>query len=435
VTVKNTPAFQPSAAFAGSLDQADPLRRFRNQFAMPVPRLAGRMTYLDGDSLGLQPKAAREMVLAELDKWAYDGARAHFETDRPWIPYHTYVAEPMARLTGSLASEVIAMNGLTVNLHLLMVSFYRPTAQRHKIIIEDRAFPSDHFAVDSQIRAHGLDPDRSLVVVSPRAGEETLRTEDLLGAIEEQGPELALVLLPGIQYYTGQVLPMAELARAAHAVGARIGLDLAHAVGNIELSLHDWDVDFAVWCTYKYLNSGPGSTGVGFVHQRHHGDSALPRYHGWWGHDPGTRFAMDTAFQPIPTAEAWLVSNSPILAMAPVLGSLAVFEEAGGMGPLRAKAELMIRYMDYLVDTKLAGKVEAITPRDLSRRGCQHSLRILDAVMDGETVYQQLMANDVQCGWRYPDAIRVAPVPLYNSFADIHRFVSILHDILDRGEQ
>ena len=425
-----TETFEPGIGFAESLDRADPLRRFRDQFAMPVPKRAAESTYLDGDSLGLQPRAARDMVLAELDRWADNGGRGHFETDRPWVPYHQLLAEPMGRLTGALPTEVVTMNGLTVNLHLLMVSFYRPTASRYKILIEDHAFPSDHYAVDSQIRARGFDPVRALVTVEPRPGEEALRTEDLIDAIDRHGSELALVLLPGIQYYTGQVLPMVELAAAARGVGALIGLDLAHAVGNIELSLHEWDIDFAVWCTYKYLNAGPGATGGAFVHERHHGDPDLPRYNGWWGHDRATRFEMDTVFRPIPTAEAWLVSNSPILAMAPLLGSLTVFEEAGGIGPLRTKSEIMIQYMDYLLHTRLEGKVESITPRALDQRGCQHSLRINDPSGSGQQVYEALAAADVQCGWRYPNVVRVAPVPLYNSFVDIHRFVSILEQIL-----
>jgi kynureninase len=311
----------------------------------------------------------------------------------------------------------------------MMVSFYRPTSSRYKVLIEDHAFPSDHYAVESQIQAHGLDPTDALVTVAPRPGEEILRKDDLLGAIEQLGQELALVLLPGVQYYTGQVLPMRELIDAAGAVGASIGLDLAHAVGNLELSLHDWGPDFAVWSTYKYLNAGPGATGGAFVHERHHGDPDLPRFAGWWGHDRATRFDMDTVFRPIPTAEAWLVSNSPILAMAPILGSLEVFDEAGGMGPLRAKSEKMIQYLDYLLDTRLEDSITTITPRDLEHRGCQHSLRIVDPNISGQEVYERLMAADVVCGWRYPDAIRVAPVPLYNSFADIERFVSILEEI------
>ena len=421
--------FEPGAAYADSLDRQDPLRQFRAQFAMPVPTNRAETTYLDGDSLGLQPEAARAMTIAELDRWAHDGARAHFEGDRQWVPYHQAIAEPMGRITGALPSEVVTMNGLTVNLHLMMVSFYRPTSSRYKVLIEDHAFPSDHYAVESQIQAHSLDPTDALVTVAPRPGEEILRKDDLLGAIEQLGPELALVLLPGVQYYTGQVLPMPELIDAAGAVGASIGLDLAHAVGNLELSLHDWGPDFAVWSTYKYLNAGPGATGGAFVHERHHGDPDLPRFAGWWGHDRATRFDMDTVFRPIPTAEAWLVSNSPILAMAPILGSLEVFDEAGGMAPLRAKSEKMIQYLDYLLDTRLEDSITTITPRDLEHRGCQHSLRIVDPNISGQEVYERLMAADVVCGWRYPDAIRVAPVPLYNSFADIERFVSILEEI------
>ncbi|MYJ81057.1 MAG: kynureninase, partial [Acidimicrobiaceae bacterium] len=322
-------------------------------------------------------------------------------------------------------------NSLTVNLHLLMVSFYDPTPERHKILIEDHAFPSDHFAVESQIRQRGHDPAVSLVVARPRAGEETLRRDDLLALIAEHGPELALVMLPGVQYFTGQVLPMADITAAAHGVGARVGFDLAHAVGNIPLVLHDWGVDFAAWCSYKYLNGGPGGIGGAFVHERHVGDRSLPKFLGWWGQRPDIRFEMGTVFDPIGTAESWQLSNPPILVMAALRASLDTFDRAGGMEPLRAKSQQQIEYLDFLLAEVIGDRVESITPAALAERGCQHSLRILMPGVDGQAVHQALEDAGVACDWRYPDVIRVAPVPLYNSFTDIHRFVTILDRILD----
>ena len=318
------------------------------------------------------------------------------------------------------------MNALTVNLHLLLVSFYRPTPQRHKVLVEDHAFPSDHFAVESQIRQRGFDPATSLVTVAPRDGEELLRAEDLLAAIAEVGDELALVLLPGVQYYTGQVLPMDEVTAAGHAVGAVVGLDLAHAVGNVELSLHDWGVDFAVWCSYKYLNGGPGGVGAAYVHRDHVADPDLPKLHGWWGTNPATRFAMATTFDPIPTVESWQLSNAPILPMAALRASLDVFQRAGGMAPLRRKSELLIAHLDRRLGEVLAGRVENLAPKELAERGCQSALRIVAG--DGRRVFEALEEARVWCDWREPDAIRAAPVPLYNSFAAIDRLVDVLDE-------
>jgi len=420
--------FEPGIEFAKSLDAADPLARFREEFAFPVPHNMPEVTYFVGNSLGLQPHAAHRLVTEELDKWAKLGVRGHFETERPWAPYHELLAGPMARLVGAQPGEVIVMNGLTVNLHLFMMSFYRPTERRHKILIEEHAFPSDHFAVESQIATRGLDPAASLVTVEPRRGEQTLRTDDILAAIATHGPELALVLLPGVQYYTGQVLAMAAIVAAGHEAGAMVGLDLAHAVGNVELRLHDWGPDFAAWCTYKYLNGGPGSTAGGFVHSRHLGTGSIPRLHGWWGHDKATRFEMKNNFVPIPTAEAWQLSNAPIFSMAPVLASLGIFEAAGGMAPLRAKSEQMSAYFDYLIDERLAGTVHSITPRDLAERGCQLSLEVVAPGIEGLAVFERLQQADVECDWRYPNVIRVAPVPLYNTFEDIWRFVDIVEE-------
>ena len=323
------------------------------------------------------------------------------------------------------------MNSLTVNLHLLMVSFYDPTPARHKILIEEGAFPSDHFAVESQIRQRGHDPAESLVLARPRAGEATLRSDDLLALIAGHGSELALVMLPGVQYYTGQVLPLAEITAAAHDVGARVGFDLAHAVGNVPLALHDWNVDFAAWCSYKYLNGGPGGVGGAFVHERHVGDRSLPKFLGWWGQRPDIRFEMGTVFDPIGTAESWQLSNAPILAMAALRASLDVFDRAGGMEPLRAKSERQLEYLDFLLAEVIGDRVESITPTALAERGCQYALRIPMPGVAGRAVHQGLTDAGVACDWRYPDVIRVAPVPLYNSFGDICRFVGILDRVLD----
>jgi kynureninase len=320
------------------------------------------------------------------------------------------------------------MNSLTVNLHLLMVSFYRPTPARHKILIESHAFPSDHFAAESQIRQRRFDPDESLIVLEPRDGEETLRPDDILAAIAQHRDELALVLLPGVQYYTGQVLPMADITQAGHAVGAIVGFDLAHAAGNVELSLHDWDVDFAAWCTYKYLNGGPGGVAAAFVHRRHVDDQTLPKFLGWWGTNKATRFEMATDFEAIPSAESWQLSNAPILPMAALRASLDVIDKAGGMPALRRKSEQLIEFFDRRLAEMLGGRVENITPKALSERGCQFALRVIGG--DGRRVFDQLEEARVLCDWREPDVIRVAPVPLYNSFADIDRFVTILDGIL-----
>ena len=418
---------------AAALDAADPLIRFRDEFHLPVGRDGLPQIYLVGNSLGAVPRAAADNVNVELERWARLGAAAHFKGELAWLPYHELLTDSLGRLVGARPSEVVAMNSLTVNLHLLMVSFYDPTAVRHKILIEDHAFPSDHFAVESQIRQRGHDPAESLVVARPRAGEETLRSDDLLALIAEHGPELALVMLPGVQYYTGQVLPMAEIAAAAHDAGARVGFDLAHAAGNIPLALHDWNIDFAAWCSYKYLNGGPGGVGGAFVHERHVGDRSLPKFLGWWGQRPDIRFEMDTVFDPIGTSESWQLSNPPVLAMAALRASLDVFDRAGGTEPLRAKSRHQIEYLDLLLAEMIGDRVESITPALLAERGCQHSLRIQMPGVDGRAVYRGLEDAGVACDWRYPDVIRVAPVPLYNSFTDIHRFVTILDSVLDEA--
>ncbi|MDG2261072.1 MAG: kynureninase [Actinomycetota bacterium] len=408
---------QPTAA---DLDAADPLALIRDDFDLPEG------IYLVGNSLGALPKAARDYVMTELDRWGHLGVEGHFRGKLAWKDYHGLLTEQLASLVGAHADEVVAMNALTVNLHLLMVSFYRPTAIRHKILIESHAFPSDHFAAESQIRHHGFDPTTSLVTIEPRPGHETLHRKDILEAIAHAGETLALVLLPGVQYYTGQVLPMEDITNAAHAVGAVVGFDLAHAAGNIEIDLHDWDVDFAAWCTYKYLNSGPGGVAGAFVHRRHVTDQSLPKFLGWWGTNQATRFEMATEFDAIDSVESWQLSNAPVLPMATLRASLDIIDKAGGMPALRAKSERQIGYFDRRLSEALGDRVTNITPVALQERGCQYALRVTNG--EGRRVFAELEAARVLCDWREPDVIRVAPVPLYNSFTDIDRFVQILDE-------
>ena len=414
---------------ARALDAADPLAPLRSRFLIPTGPDGAKQVYLVGNSLGLATSSTAEYVDTELDRWAALGVAGHFSGELAWAPYHRLLTDQMAGIVGAESDEVVVMGSLTTNLHLLMISFYQPTPERNKILIEDHAFPSDHFAAESQIRQRGYDPATSLVVLKPQPGEEVLRHDDLLDTISRWGPELALVLLPGVQYYTGQVLPMADITRAAHAVGAAVGFDLAHAAGNVCLELHEWNVDFAAWCTYKYLNAGPGAVGATFVHNRHVADQDLPKLLGWWGTNPDRRFEMSTSFEPIPTAESWQLSNAPILSMAALRASLDVFDEAGGMAELRRKSERQISYLDYLLREVIGDRVISITPVPLDERGCQFALRVADR-FDGPRVYEELERRGVACDWRHPDVIRVAPVPLYNSFADIHRFVTILDGIL-----
>jgi len=424
------PDFTPGRACAEALDAADPLAAMRNEFFIPRTAEGEEKVYLVGNSLGLPPFTVKKFVNTELDRWAELGVEGHFTGELSWAPYHELLTDQLGRIVGAGPDEVVAMNSLTVNLHLLMISFYEPTPTRHKILIEQHAFPSDHFAAESQIRQRGYDPATSLVALEPGLGEDTFDAEDIMRQIRMLGDELALVMLPGVQYYTGQVFPMAEIAAAAHDVGARVGFDLAHAVGNIPLQLHDWGVDFAVWCSYKYLNGGPGGVGGAYVHRDHVANPELPKLLGWWGSNKDTRFEMSTTFDPIPTVESWQVSNAPILAMASLRASLDVFDRAGGIEPLRAKSELQVQYLDYLLDLTLAGWVDSITPRAMPERGCQWALQITAPHREGRDVYEALGAAGVACDWRYPDVIRVAPVPLYNSYVDIFRFVQILESLL-----
>lgn len=418
--------FDRTPEFAQAMDRNDPLVRFREEFHVPVGNNGQPEIYFCGNSLGLQPKRTGAYVNDFLNDWATRGVRGHFEGHHPWMPYHEFLTAGLASLAGALPHEVVAMNSLTVNLHLMMVSFYRPTAQRFKILIEEHAFPSDSYAVVSHLQHHGLDPAEALVKVAPRPGSELIDETDLLQIIEQHGKQLSLILLPGVQYYTGQVLPMAEITRIGHDVGAIVGFDMAHAIGNIPLFLHEWDVDFAAWCSYKYLNSGAGSVAGCFIHERHARNTGLPRFAGWWGHDKTTRFQMGPAFHPMPTAEGWQLSNPPILSLAAIRASLDVFHDAGGMTRLRKKSELLTGYLAYLLKLECGNHVQIITPDETLKRGCQLSLCIRSDQYSGKEVHRRLESAGVACDWREPDVIRVAPVPLYNTFEEVFRFVHLL---------
>jgi len=430
-----TTDFRDDLDFARSLDQADPLRAFRERFAFPsalLERFGDDLAYLCGNSLGLMPREARSLVEEELDDWAALGVEGHFEAGRPWFNYHERLRAPLARLVGAEPSEVVAMNSLTVNLHLLMVSFYRPEGRRRLIVIEDDAFPSDSHAVRSQLDFHGLDSDADLLRLRPREGERTLREDDVERTLRARGEEIALILLGGVNYATGQLFDLERIARVGRDVGAMVGFDLAHAAGNAPLSLHDWGPDFAAWCSYKYLNAGPGAVAGAFVHERHHGRADPPRFEGWWGHDPKTRFDMGPAFEPAPGVDAWQLSNPPILATAPLLASLSLFDEAG-MPRLRAKSEGLTGYLEWLVERIAAesgGAIEIVTPREPSRRGCQLSIRVGG---DARGVFASLKGAGVIGDFRSPDLIRLSPAPLYNSFEDVWRAAAALRRLVAEG--
>lgn len=407
---------------ARARDAADPLSRFRQRFIFPEGRGEQEAIYLVGNSLGLQPRGVREALLGELDHWARHGVEGHFLGERPWYSYHEPLLAPMAAVVGALPHEVAVMNALTVNLHLLMLSFYRPTPQRHKIVIEAGAFPSDRYAVASQAALAGYDPAQSVVELSPRPGQWHLEAEDVEAWLEEHGHEVALVMFGGVNYYTGQAMDMARITAAGHRVGARVGFDLAHAAGNLQLALHDWDVDFAVWCSYKYLNSGPGGVAGAFVHDRHAQDPTLPRLAGWWGNDPATRFEMPDRFVPQRGAGGWQLSNAPVLPMASMAASLSLFSEAT-MPALRERSVRLTGYLEGLIDALGSTHYQVITPRDPQQRGAQLSIRALG---DGRALFERLSAAGVYCDYRRPDVIRVAPAPLYNSHEDLWRFAQIL---------
>jgi kynureninase len=408
-------------AHAETQDAADPLAPLRHQFHIPKNEQGDEIVYLVGHSLGLQPKAVQDYVVQELDDWKTLGVEGHFKGHHPWMVYHELLTDSLARVVGAKPVEVVAMNTLTVNLHLMMVSFYQPDATRYKIVIEDTAFPSDRYAVASQIAYHGYDHDDGVIALRPRAGEEAIRTEDIEALLDQEGASIALVLLGGVNYLTGQAFEMDRITRAGHRKGCTVGFDLAHAAGNLALQLHDWDVDFGVWCSYKYLNGGPGCVGGAFVHERHAHRTDLPRFAGWWGHDKDTRFKMPPGFLPTPGVEGWQLSNPPILPLAALRASMELFDEAG-IASLRAKSERLTGYLATLLEQHPSDNMSIITPDDPQQRGCQLSLRIKQ---NGKPIYDRLVQAGILCDWREPDIIRVAPVPLYNTFTDIYRFAKI----------
>ncbi|MDX1380936.1 MAG: kynureninase [Xanthomonadales bacterium] len=411
-----------SLQHAQELDHADPLQHWPEEFWIPPHTDGQPQAYFAGNSLGLQPKRLEREMLDELGAWRDLGVEGHFKGERPWMPYHELLRVPLARLVGAKPSEVVAMNSLTVNLHLLMVSFFRPDGRRRKILIERQPFPSDRYAVASQLRFHGLDPDECLLQVGPRDGRETIEEEDIEAMLQQHGDEIALVLWPGVHYATGQAFDLARIAKAARAAGAAVGFDLAHAAGNLPLALHDSGCDFATWCSYKYLNSGAGAVAGAFVHERHHGRDDLPRLHGWWGHDKETRFLMGPEFVPAPGVDAWQLSNPPIYAMVPLRVSLQLFDEAG-MATLREKSLALTGYFRALVRARLHDRLQVITPAEPDRHGCQLSLRVRAGRDAGRALFEGLTGSGVITDWREPDIIRAAPVPLYNRYEDCWRFV------------
>ena len=412
--------FDPDASFARALDRDDPLADFRGRFHIPEKPDGRAVTYLCGNSLGLQPTTAEAAVRQELDDWGRLAVDAHFEGRTPWYSYHTVFREPTARLVGARPDEVVTMNGLTVNLHLMLVSFFKPDATRYKVLMEENAFPSDTYAVKSHLAQHGLDPDDALLLARARPGESTLRTEDVEELIEREGERIALVLLGGVNFYSGQLFDLARVASCAQGQGCRVGYDLAHAVGNVPLSLHDWGVDFAVWCSYKYLNGGPGTVAGCFVHQRHLDDASIPRLAGWWGNDPQRRFRMhlEADFVPMHSADGWQLSNPPILAMAPLRASLRIFDQAG-IQALRQKSLGLTGYLESWVDSVGDERIRILTPREPGARGCQVSLQVREGSRE---LFEALQRQGIVGDYREPDVIRVAPVPLYNSFHDVWRF-------------
>jgi kynureninase len=410
--------FQNTLEFAKSLDAQDNLAHFRNEFHLLKDKI-----YLCGNSLGLQPKAARAAVEQEFSDWEKLGVEAHFDGKNPWFHYHKYLTEHSARVVGALPHEVVVMNNLTTNLHLLMVTFYRPTATRYKIIMEGGAFPSDMYAMETQARFHGLNPDDAIVELVPRTGEHTLRIEDILTTIKQHGESVAVVMLGGVNYYTGQAFDMKTIAESAHAIGAYAGFDLAHAAGNLNLQLHDWDADFACWCSYKYLNSGPGGTSGVYIHERHAKDTTLPRFGGWWGHDESTRFKMIKGFKPTPTAEGWQLSNAQVFPMAIHKASLEMFDRAG-MQNLRTKSEKLTGFLEFLLhEINTKQEFEIITPKNSAERGCQLSLLFKQ---NGRQTFDKLLQHNIIADWREPNVMRLSPVPLYNTFEEMYRLSEVM---------
>ena len=412
--------------FAKELDEQDALKLYRQKFHIPQHN-GSDMVYFTGNSLGLQPKSTKDYINQELTDWATYGVEAHFLAKNPWLSYHEILTDKTAKVVGALPTEVVMMNQLTVNLHLLMVSFYRPTKQRYKILCESKAFPSDQYALQSQVKFHGYAIDDALIEIAPRDGEYEVRHEDIYKAIEENKDSLALIMIGGVNYFSGQVFDMKGITDAGHKVGAIVGFDLAHAAGNLQLELHNWKVDFAAWCSYKYMNAGPGSVAGAFVHEKHHANTELPLFAGWWGHDKTERFKMDREFNPIKSVERWQLSNAPILSMAAYKASLDMFDEVG-MAALNKKSKELTAYLEFVVreiNKQKNNCLEIITP--IERRGCQLSIV---AHGHGKALYNKLIENGVILDWREPNVIRCAPVPKYNSFEDIYRFGEILLSLL-----
>jgi kynureninase len=421
-------AYELSREFAQQMDEIDPLKAFREQFFLPEKQ-GKPAIYFCGNSLGLQPRTAASYLQAELEKWAEMGVEGHFEGSLPWVDARKPSKQQLARLLGAGTDEVVAMNGLSVNLHLLLVSFYRPKGNRFKVLTEVGAFPSDQYALESQVRYHGYRPEEALLEIAPRPGEHLLRTADILEKIRQHKKELALVMLPGVQYYTGQCFDMEAISREARLHGIPVGFDLAHAIGNVPLSLHDWEVDFATWCSYKYLNAGPGNVSGVFVHRKHGSDPEIPRFAGWWGHVEEKRFAMEKGFIPMKGADGWLLSNDPVLGLAVLQASLDIFE-AAGMERIRAKSELLTGYLEFVLRETIAARdaLEIITPSKPTDRGCQLSLLVHKG---GKSLVDTWTKNGLVADWRNPNVVRLAPVPLYNSFQEVYAFGEILRASLD----
>ena len=413
--------YEASIEFAQRMDQEDPIRSYKDRFHFPQFNDED-ILYFGGNSLGLMPKTAKDAVLDELDVWEKMGVTG--QHDR-WEAYHEQLTDSTARLVGAKPSEVVVMNALTVNLHLLLVSFYQPTTDRYKIVIEKGAFPSDQYAVESQIKFHGFDPKDALIELTPRNGEKCLRTDDILDTLRSEGESIATILIGGVNYYTGQTFDMKTITDVGHEIGAFVGFDLAHGAGNLKLELHNWGVDFAAWCTYKYMNSGPGSPSGVFIHEMH-GNWEGPRFAGWWGHHKETRFEMNPDFFPITGAEGWQISNGPILSMACLRKSMDIFDEVG-MDALRTKSEALTGYLEFLLNS-MQGKVSIVSPTDPKERGCQLSVLIHE---NGKKVFEQLGERGVVCDWREPDVIRLAPAPLYNSYSDVYQAVEILRSLME----
>jgi len=417
--------FSVDETFAREMDAQDPLRDFREQFYLPLGKDGKPLIYFAGNSLGLMPKSARAIVEEELNNWAKLGVDAHHAAGTPWYSYHEALRERTARLGGAKPVEVVCMNSLTVNLHLMMATFYRPTKSRFKILMEEPAFPSDTYAIKTQIVHHGLNPKEALVLARPRKSEFTIQTEDMINLIEKHADDLAVVMVGAVNFFTGQLFGLEKITAAAHKHGIIAGFDLAHAIGNAPLALHEWDVDFAVWCSYKYLNAGPGAVAGAFVHERHATNTELPRLAGWFGNDPNTRFRLhlEPDFIPVASADGWQISNPPIFSMAPLRASLAIFDKAGGIDPLRAKSTKLTGYLEFLLTQIGSKKFSVITPRDPNARGCQLSIL---AHQHPKELHNALVAAGVKCDFREPNVIRVAPTPLYNTFHEVWRFAKIL---------